>query len=206
MVEKETLRARFDAASAAAPAQLPRNVDDWNPWRYRRVVATGRFDARGQILLDNKVHRGIVGFDVVTPLVLDDGRVVLVDRGFVPASASRQTLPAVPPPTGEVTTRGRISIPSSKYFELGNAQPGTVWQHLDLKRYAQATGLSVLPIVIEATDPTGGDESLVRDWAPPDFGSDRHRIYMLQWYAFAAMAIALWLWFVARRRFIEWLR
>ena len=206
MGEKETLRARFDAASAAPPAQLPPNVDDWSQWRYRRVVATGRFDAGRQILLDNKVHRGIVGFDVVTPLVLDDGRVVLVDRGFVSAAPTRQTLPAVPPPAGEVTARGRINIPSSKYFELGNAQAGTVWQHLDLKRYAQVTGLSVLPIVIEATDPTGGDESLVRDWSVPDFGTDRHRIYMVQWYAFAAMAIALWLWFVARRRFIEWLR
>ena len=203
MVEKEALRARFDAASAAAPVPLPRNVVDWNDWRYRQVVANGRFDARRQILLDNKVHRGIVGFEVVTPLTLDDGRIVLVDRGFVAAPASRQTLPEALPAAGEVIARGRVNIPSSTYFELGAAQPGTAWQHLDLKRYAQSTGLSILPIVIEATAATGGDESLVRDWPAPDFGIERHRIYMVQWYTFATMAVALWLWFVARRRLFK---
>ena len=77
---------------------------------------------------------------------------------------------------------------------------GPVSQHLDPRRYAEATGLPVLPIVIETTAPTAGDAALVRDWTAPDIGIERHRIYMVQWYAFAAMALGLWLWFAVRPR------
>ena len=129
---------------------------------------------------------------------------VLVDRGFVPAGPSRSALPAVPPAKGEVTVRGRLNVPPSGYFEFGRAAPaGPVWQHLDPRRFAEATGVDVLPAVVEATAPTGGDDALARDRPAPDFGIDRHRIYMLQWYSFAALAAALWLWFWAKPRVLR---
>jgi surfeit locus 1 family protein len=201
---KESLRAQIDAASAALPVALPQGVDDWSQWRFRPVLATGTFDAKHQILIDNRVHAGAVGFDVVTPLNLDDGRMVLVDRGFVAAGPSRDALPSAPPPDGVVAVQGRIDLPAGRYFELGHEAPaGSLWQHLDPRRYADATGLPVLPIVLEATAPTAGDEKLVRDWPAPDFGIERHRIYMVQWYAFAALALGLWAWFVLRPRLFK---
>ena len=39
------------------------------------------------------------------------------------------------------------------------------------------------------------DDGLLRDWPAPDFGIETHRIYMVQWYAFALLAAGLWLWF-----------
>jgi surfeit locus 1 family protein len=196
---KQALRERLDAAAAAPAVELPRNVDDWSGWRFRSVFATGVFDAKRQILIDNKVHAGIVGYAVVTPLALPDGRAVLVDRGFVTAGPTRAAVPSVPPPAGEVTVRGRVNLPASGYFELGRVDAtGPVRQHLDPGRFAAETGLPLLPIVIEATAPTGGDEGLARDRAPPDLGIDKHRIYMWQWYSFAALALGLWLWLVLR--------
>jgi len=204
MDAKESLRAQLDAATARGPAPLPQDVVDWSAWRFRPVTATGTFDADHQILIDNKVHEGNVGFDVVTPLRLNDGRIVLVDRGFVPAGPSRQMLPTAPPPSGSVTVRGRINLPATQYFELGHEMPaGPLWQHLDVRRYAEATRLSVLPVVIEATMPTGSDDALARDRPAPDLGIERHRIYMVQWYAFAAMALAFWAWFVLRPRLFQ---
>ena len=69
-----------------------------------------------------------------------------------------------------------------------------VWQRVDPARFAATTGMAVLPVLIEATDATisGRDDGLVRDRAAPDFGVEKHEIYMVQWYAFAALAIALW--------------
>jgi surfeit locus 1 family protein len=201
MEAKQALRAQLDAAMTAAPVALPANVADWTAWRFRPVTATGVFDAARQILIDNKVHAGVVGYAVVTPLALTDGRAVLVDRGFVAAGPSRAALPAAAPPEGEVTVRGRVNLVPSGYFELGREDTkGPVWQHLDPRRFAAATGIPVLPIVIESMAPTGGgDQSLARDRAPPDLGIEKHRIYMWQWYMFAAMAIGLWLWFTLRR-------
>lgn len=204
MDEKARLRAQLDAASAAAPVPLPAGVDDWSPWRYRPVVVTGVFDAGRQILVDNQVHAGVVGYAVVTPLNLPDGRVVLVDRGFVAGGASRRVLPAVPPAAGTVTVSGRVGIPPAGYFELGHAAPeGPVWQHLDPRRFTDVTGLPVLPVVVEATAPTGGDDALARDRGVPDVGIERHWIYMLQWYSFAALAVLLWLWFWLKPRVVR---
>ncbi len=50
-----------------------------------RVAAEGVFDAARQILIDNKIDEGRAGYHVVTPLVLRDGRAVLVDRGWIAA-------------------------------------------------------------------------------------------------------------------------
>src|SRR6266550_4791933 len=88
MEQKLALRAQFDAATAAAPVALP-DLRDWTPWRYRQVVVTGIYDAGRQILLDNKVHDGRAGYQVVTPLMLADGRAVLVNRGWVAGGATR---------------------------------------------------------------------------------------------------------------------
>jgi surfeit locus 1 family protein len=204
MDEKSRLRAQLDAATIAAPVTVPSGVGDWATWRFRPIVATGSFDAAHQILIDNKVHAGVVGYDVVTPLALRDGRIVLVDRGFVPGGASRAVLPSVPPASGDVTVRGRLNVPPAGYFEFGRAVPeGPVWQHLDPKRFTEATGVAVLPIVVEASAPTGGDDALVRDWPAPDFGIEKHWIYMLQWYSFAALATALWLWFWLKPRVLK---
>jgi surfeit locus 1 family protein len=58
----------------------------------------------------------------------------------------------------------------------------------------------LLPVVIEQTAPMSSTDPLVRDWPVPDFGVDKHRIYMVQWFIFAAMVAGLWGWFTLRRK------
>jgi surfeit locus 1 family protein len=197
MAQKEALGARLAAALSAPVVALPAGVDDWSTWRFRQVELAGRYDEARQILIDNKVHAGRAGYHVVTPLLLADGRAVLVNRGFAAGGVTRAELPEARPPAGEVRVRGRINVPSRDYVELAQAPPqGVVWQNLDPTRFATATGAAVLPIVVEATD---GDDRLVRDWPRPDAGTEKHRIYMVQWYAFAALAFGLWAWFTLIR-------
>jgi len=198
LAQKEALAARLAAAEAAPVVPLPSGVVAWPDWRFRKVELAGRYDAARQILIDNKVHAGRAGYHVVTPLALSDGRAVLVNRGFGAGGATRAELPDAPPPGGEVRVRGRINLPPPDYVELSSAAPqGSVWQNLDPARFSAATGLAVLPIVVEATE---GDDALARDWPRPDTGAEKHRVYMVQWYAFAALAFGLWAWFTLIRR------
>jgi surfeit locus 1 family protein len=201
MLEKEAQQRAIALATTLPAVPLPNDVDDWRGWRYREVTVTGKFDARRQILVDNRVHAGQAGFDVVAPLALDDGRTVLVDRGWTPGGPTRAQLPQVPAAPGHVTLRGRVEIPPADYFELGGgAVPsGALWQHLDPARFARATGIDVLPVVIEALDAPEPD-GLARDWPMPDAGIEKHLGYMVQWYTFAALAAGLWAWFTFWRR------
>jgi surfeit locus 1 family protein len=201
MHDKGSLRAQQDAAGQAGPvalAALP-TASDWPALRYRPVVIDGEYDARRQIFIDNKVQSGRVGYHVVTPLMLADGRAVLVNRGWIAQGASRATLPDAAPPAGRVTVQGRLALPTAGYIELApEVTTGPVWQNLDPPRYAAATGVAVLPAVVEQTVAPAEDDGLVRDWPAPDFGVEKHWIYMMQWYAFAGLAIVLWLAFSLR--------
>ena len=158
MHEKEPLRAQYDAAARAAPAPLPglAGVAEWDAWRYRPVRLEGTFDAARGIFIDNRVHGGRAGYHVVTPLALADGRVVLVNRGWVAQGPTRAELPAVPSPEGRVVVAGRVNIPAAGYLELARHEPvGRLWQNLDPARFAAASGIPVLPIVVEETAPDG---------------------------------------------------
>ena len=196
---KQGLRAQYDAA-LAAPAlrasDIPAAPADLAGLRYRTVELTGAFDNAHTFLLDNQVQGGRVGYDVVSPLRMADARVVLVDRGWVVQGRTRAELPALPAPAGPVTLRGRIVLPP-RAFDL-EARKGTdsswpvVWQRLDLDAFERLSGAAVLPVLIEQTAPLREGDQLVRAWPDPDFGVDTHRIYMVQWYAFAAIAIVFW--------------
>ncbi|MDQ6621739.1 MAG: SURF1 family protein [Pseudomonadota bacterium] len=193
---KESLRAQYDSAAAAAPLDaraLPIVSGDWAALRYRQVALQGTFERQHQFFLDNKVQAGLVGYDVIAPLRLDDGRVVLVDRGWVAQGPTRAELPAVATPAGPLLVRGRIEQPAAAYFELQKEQsPRPVWQHLDLSRFSAFSGIAVLPVIVQQTVPVSPEDRLTRSWPAPDFGIDTHRIYMVQWYTFAVIALTFW--------------
>jgi len=191
--EKDALRERYEQAATLPPLVLPGAAIDPDAVRYRAVRASGTYDSAHQVLIDNRVHKGRAGFDVVTPLVLGaSGRAVLVDRGWVPAAARRSELPEVPVPHGVVTINGRANLPP-RFLDLGQAHPsGVLWPNLDIAKLAQASGLELLPIVVEE-DASDARDGLVREWPQPDLGSERHLSYMMQWYSLAALAVVLWL-------------
>jgi cytochrome oxidase assembly protein ShyY1 len=193
--EKEALRKQYELTSQQPPLELTVAPVDVAALRFRPVRASGEFDGRRQVLIDNKVYAGRPGFDVVTPLKLASGeRYVLVDRGWVAQGAHRSELPQVLPPAGKISVEGRINLPPARYLELkmdAGAGAGPVRQNFDIDRIAAATGLPLMPFMIEQSGDAG--DGLVRDWPPPDFGIDQHRIYMVQWYSLAGLGIVLWL-------------
>ena len=201
MNAKDAERVAFEAAAAKAPVPLPRpHADDWSAWRYRRVSAIGTWHAGMQVLVDNRIIDGRAGFGVVSALVLDDGRTLLVDRGWIPAGSGAMRVPTVAMPSGRAIVTGRLVVPPARYLELDKAgAEGNVWQNLDPRRMSATLGVAFLPVVLEQA-PGGRDDGLVRRWVDPGAGATSHRIYMWQWYAFAILAAVLWIGFAIRRR------
>lgn len=192
--DKEAFAAQFAAAASAPPVELGAADADPTWLRFRSVRARGEYDPRQQLFIDNKVHAGRAGYDVVAPLKLSgSNRFVLVDRGWIALGARRGELPAAPPPVGILTVIGRVNLPP-RYLELGSERSaGPLWQNLDLHRIAAATGLDLLPVIVEQTEPVTPADGLVRDWPAPDLGAEQNVSYMVQWYSFAALAVVLWL-------------
>ena len=72
---------------------------------------SGTYDAAGEVLLRNRVRSGEGGYDVLTPLRLEDGTAVVVDRGWVARNDVDTGRASLAPPTGTVTVRGPIAEP-----------------------------------------------------------------------------------------------
>jgi len=173
---------------ARNPAELP---------RFQHVKVTGAFDAAHQFLLDNRTHAGQAGYEVLTPLVLPDARVLLVDRGWVPLTGFRDRLPDVHLSAPEkVVVTGRLDNLPAPGLALGRMPPppGRKWPKLtsypDMSQLALALG-SALPERIVLLDPAA-PFGYVRDWQPPGMSPARHLAYAVQWWGFAVTLLIIW--------------
>ena len=75
---KESLLQAFNSEQESPPARLTNNSPIWS-----RVFVDGTFDSSKQILIDNQIYNGKVGYKIFTPFRFDDSKIVLVDRGWV---------------------------------------------------------------------------------------------------------------------------
>ena len=190
--QKQAAFDRIDGARYNAPIQVGGSpVDasllDWHP-----AVARGRWLADKSILVDNRVHGGVAGYHVITPLRIEGADIcILVNRGWIAAPRLRSEIPVLPPlaaTTVEVKGIGRL--PPAKTFELApEIAEGIVWQNLTLERFRAWSGLELQAVILLQTDAAG--DGLVRDWLPADSGALKHWGFALLWYlAAAAAAIA----------------
>jgi surfeit locus 1 family protein len=169
---------------------------------HRRVRLEGTWRPEHTVFLDNRQMKGRPGFFVVTPLVLPQGRAVLVQRGWVPRDPNQRTrLPDVPTPATPVALEGRIAPPPARLYEFEHGGAGRIRQNLDLEAFGRSTGLALAPLsVLQLDDPGDG---LRREWPVPAFDVHTHHGYAFQWFALSALITALYVWFqliVPRRR------
>ena len=190
--EKREARARLEAASAQPPINVAAAQLAAPDVELRRVEARGVFDPRYTIYIDNRIHRGVPGYHVVTPLKLAGGELhVLVNRGWVAGRANRAELPNVPTPADDVTVQGLAMVPGKRTLELSeHVVEGRVWQNLTIERYAKARPIAIQPFAIRQENAI--DDGLVREWPAPDFGIDKHYGYAFQWYALAATILVFY--------------
>lgn len=162
--------------------------------QYRKLLFSGNFDNARQLLLDNQIHRGRAGYQVLTPLRLrDSDEVLLVNRGWAAWGESRETLPAIVPAEGGDGVAGIVFYPGDPALRLGTYMQGDTWPRLvsfiDIERIGKALEGRLLPFVLWLS-PEHPDVYL-RDWDPVWLPPEKSRAYATQWFAFALLALIL---------------
>ena len=196
--EKTALQARLAQRAAMAPLVLDGAPLDPATAEYRRVVVTGAFVPDWPLYLGNRPLDGRFGFIVLMPFkIAGSNKVVLVARGWAPRDpGANDRVPTVAAPAGRTTVEGLAVQHPARVMALGAEtppRPGAIVQNLDTAAFAKASGMDVLPVLVEQTGAdTGatpaGTAPLVRKWPAPAVDVDRNRGYAFQWYALAAMA------------------
>jgi cytochrome oxidase assembly protein ShyY1 len=182
----------YDAAPVALAELIPagESLDPGDQWRPVRLTGTYLNDQ--QLLVRNRPHGGTAAFEVLVPFRLDDGRVILVDRGWVPPGEHQPDPDVVPAaPAGEVTVIARLR-PGESLPNSGRTAPD-----------GQVPTIN-LALVADAIDPDTGDAieqsaygvMVSEDPAPatapaalesPSDDPGPHLSYAIQWILFAVM-------------------
>jgi surfeit locus 1 family protein len=195
--QRRAIQRDYAARQSDAPIEVGAAPMDGQGLRYYNASASGAYDGDHQILLANRVHDGVLGYEVLTPLrIVGSDMRVLVNRGWVPHDYQAASTPQPPVPEGEVRITGRLVVPSPNRFAMG--EPGgasfardAVWQTLDLGALQGAAPFPVQPFVLQlAPDQSGG---FVRNWPAPEVHPERNTGYAIQWFTFALIALAIFL-------------
>jgi surfeit locus 1 family protein len=189
--EKLDLARRLEEAAHAPVLAVPATPVDAASFEHRRVSVRGQYDPRIMFFLDNKIQDGVAGYHVLMPLRIEGGKVyVLVNRGWV-AAGDRRHLPLVSAPAGVQTIEGVAAVPPRRFLELAPESPtGPLRENLVIEREQKRLGIQLQPFVIQQA--SDADDGLVRLWAPPDTGVERHRSYALQWYSLAGLIVVFY--------------
>ena len=186
--ENATIRGNYTAEPL--PVERIDEFDEDLVWR--TVTATGTFDPDVQVVVRFRPRDGRTGVEVVSPLRLDSGRILLVNRGWLAAdnsSAAPQDLP--PPPRGPVTVVGWWQPDSEAGADTTTPRDGQV-RAIDSRRWSDLVGPTV-PGHLALTSP---EQDGLEPAQEPDLGSGPSLFYSIQWYFFAGLALLGYVWFV----------
>jgi cytochrome oxidase assembly protein ShyY1 len=166
--------------------------------QWRLATISGTYLEQSSINVVNVSQDGRAGYDPVSPLQLDDGRIVLVNRGFVPLDA-----PQPPTPSGEVEVTGRVRVSAERRTgAVSDPATGVLKeaQRIDIERLAQQLPSPVIDVYLEAIQSKPSDSEMLSIIAPPIFGNGSHLGYVGQWLLFSLCAIGGWIALVLREK------
>ena len=201
--EKQRLMDLQQARAAEAPMRLIADMSELGDSRYRVVTVSGSYDTDHQVLVDNQISNGKAGYHVLTPLRGPNGSAaVLVNRGWIPMNPDRRQLPAIQAPAGQQVVSGALDKFGTVGLKLAGADvPSPGWpavvQVVDAGKLAERLGYPLLPyqVLLAAAEPDGYE----RAWRQIDLHPEKSRGYAFQWFAFAATALALYVWYGFKR-------
>jgi len=181
-------------ATALGPAIAP--TSNGQADKFRIITATGRYLPASQTLLRGQsTDDNNVGYFVITPLQTSDG-VLLVARGFITQNNAADTSPSVPaPPTGAVTISARLqpaSTSADKFGRLPGVQIDNVNATSQAQRLKQPVWNAYAELLPDQAGGTGLQAIPAPDLSNPAGGAEepQHLAYVVQWYLFAALALA----------------
>ena len=196
----ELVDRNYHSTPVAVMSVLP-TLTSYSPkQRWMQVELTGSYIADAQMLVRNRPLNGQPGFEVLNPLLLSDGNVFLVDRGYVPIGNTQDRPDHIPsPPAGTVTVIARLQAGeptlagrSDTPGELATIHLPDVATLVGKPTYTGAYGLMVSESPAADTRPTAKPQ--------PQLDEGLHISYAIQWVIFGIMAF-FGLWYAIRQEY-----
>lgn len=168
---------------------------------FQRIESLGQYKSARQVLIDNIVMAGRVGYYVITSFQLaPDAPLLIVNRGWI-AKEQLNTLPDIGVTDEFITVRGRVGrlprvgIRPGEAFE-GRGAGVDSWPRVavypTLDELAQELDAELVPFVLLLSP--DADDGYARQWQPPQSGPMMHYGYAFQWFVMALAVFGLLVW------------
>jgi surfeit locus 1 family protein len=190
LAQRRAFNATLHQRLAGAPLPVSTLPRDTTRGHYHRVTARGRFDYAGQVALATRSNLGSPGVHLLTPLRLDDGNVVMVNRGWVYAPDA-MTIDA-----SKWREHEGDSVTVTGYAETWTGREAAplpaarrVVRTLDSAAVARLVGAPVLPYFVAQTSDSARAADRVVRLGEPTLDEGSHQSYAIQWFSFALIGL-----------------
>ncbi|MFV1962702.1 MAG: SURF1 family protein, partial [Acidimicrobiia bacterium] len=195
--------ARFTEEPVDISMALVAAGGDIDTLEYRRVTATGVFSSEDEVLIRSQVYRATAGFHVITPLVSEGGRAILVNRGWVPLGLDQVPVNEAPPPPGEVTVEGWVHLTQERP-PVGPSDSAvgrlTTASRVDITRLQEQISTPLAPVYLVLIGERSGE--LPVTVKPPVFVNEGpHLAYAIQWFGFALIGLVGYAFLIRNQHF-----
>jgi surfeit locus 1 family protein len=198
---KQDMIAQREAAVTAALAAVPNTFSEARGMEFRHVSDEGVFLNDKEIYLGATSEGGGQGYQVLTPLLEPGGRVVFVNRGYIPSELKDPAKRALGQITGTVRVQGLLRLPPAgrpNWFLPDNRPDLNYWFWVDLTAMSAADKLGrVAPFYIDADatpNPGGWPKGGVTRLTLPN----NHLQYAITWFSLAVALIVIYVLFHRR--------
>ena len=194
---KEGLLQDFNSEQESPPTRLTSQSPNWS-----RVFVDGVFDSSRQILIDNQIHNGKVGYKIFTPFRFDENKIVLVDRGWIGQGQSRSDLPQLNILEKKSRIIATVTRPEQGVLagsELLTNEWPRVSQSKAVEVIASAFNEPILDIVL-VLDPGSSQITEFIQIKPFAITPVKHYGYAMQWFTMSIVLLGMFLYALKRER------
>lgn len=191
--QKEEILQQYQFMQEQSPQTW--KAKDPKPKPYQAISVKGRLFKKN-FYLDNQFYQHQIGFNVLVPVKLSDGSLLLVDLGWLPAGNDRNSLPKIDRPL-QTQWQGRVYYPPQQSIRLGQIvdhQQGQsyVVESLNFEELEKIVDTSLQKWVLRLNP--SSDSQMKREWPVVTVKPERHRAYALQWFVMAAVIGIILIW------------
>lgn len=190
---KTNLLDDFEKKILEKPSYINQKSQKWD-----RVYVEGKWDSSKQILIDNVIRRGIVGYKVLTPLRMKEtDQLILVDRGWIKQNTFRDQLPDIKLIQIDEVVSGILEIPELGLVlsdDLVSKEWPKISQTKNLGVIKNEYDENIFPLILLA-DPTLKNSLEYIKITPTNMTPIKHYGYSAQWFLMFIVLCFMYVWY-----------
>ena len=190
---KTQIMSEFENKLTKEPIYLNAESKKWD-----RVLVSGKWESKKQLLIDNVIHQGIAGYKVLTPLRIDEtNKLILVDRGWIKQNKFRDQLPDIQIPDDFESVSGTLEQPELGLVlsdELISNNWPKISQTKNVEVISKAYTEEIFPMILLA-DPLLKNSLEYIKITPTNMTPIKHYGYSSQWFLMFIVLCFMYIWY-----------